>query len=74
MFVLESQIQKSNKMKRLDGTFSLHVECDVSIDDISNHCGEELEMVLTRTKSKSSLSEVVLETSTFEFSHTSWPP
>ena len=71
IFDLESLIWKANKLQRLDITFSLPAESVVSIDDISAHCGEELELVLPRTKSESSLSEVILDPSAFKFSHTS---
>ena len=39
-FDLKSLIQKSNKLQRLDITFSLPAKSGVSIDHISEHCGE----------------------------------
>ena len=64
IFDLESLIRKANKLQRLDINFSLPAEGVVSIDDISEHCGEELEIVFPNAKSEFSLSEVVLEPST----------
>ena len=42
IFDPKSLIRKGNKMQRLDMTFSLPAESVVSIDDISENCGEEL--------------------------------
>ena len=63
----ERLIRESNKMQRLERNFSLPAKGVVSINDISEHCGEELELVFPRSKSKSSLFEVVSDPSLFEF-------
>jgi len=79
VFDPESIIKTANKLKRLvlfplDRTFSLPSEGVVSIDDISEHGGQNFELIMPTTKSESNLFEAVLDPSPFEFSHTSWMP
>ena len=72
IFDPESLIWKANRLHRLEKTFSLPAEGVFSTHNISKHCGEELELALLKNKFESSLSEVILDTSSFEFSHTNW--
>ena len=77
VFDPESLIRTANKIKRLVPfslyqTSSLPSEGTTSIDDISEHGGKNFDLNFPRTKSESSLSEVVFNPSPFDFLHTSW--
>ena len=74
IFDPESLIRRANKLQRLVKNLYLPTEGVVSVNDIFEHCDEEFGLALPTTKSESSLSEVVFDTSTFEFSRISWPP
>jgi len=76
VFDPERLIKTTNKLKRLvpcmlDRTASLPSEGIVFIDDVSEHDGQNFELVFPRTNSKSSLSETVINPSPFYFSHMS---
>ena len=73
----ESLIKTANKLKRLVPfslyrTSSFPLEVAAFIDDISEHGGQNFDLILPRTKSESSLSEAVFDPSPFYFSRTSW--
>ena len=77
VFDLESLIRTVNKLKRLVPfslyrTSSLPSEGAAFIDDISEHGGQNFDLIFPRTKSESSLSEAVFDPSQFDFSRTSW--
>ena len=74
VFDPESLIRRANKFQRLVRTLSLPIEVVVSVNDISEHCDEEFGIAFPRTKSESSLTEVVSNTSSFEFFRISWSP
>ena len=72
VFYLESLIRTTNKLKRLVQfslyrTSSLPSEGTTFIDDISEHGGQNFDLILPRTKSESSLSKVVFDPSPFDF-------
>ena len=68
IFYQESLIQRVNKMQRLVKIFSFPTKGVVSINDKCEHCDEEFGIDFPRTKSESTLSEVVSDTYAFEFS------
>ena len=69
MFDPESLIRRANKLQRLVRNISLPIESVVSVNDISEHCDEDFVLAFPKTKYESNLSELVSDTSAFEFSH-----
>ena len=65
-------IQRANRLQRLSRTLSFPIQGVFSVNDISEHCNEEFGIAFPRTKSDSSLSEVVFDTSAFDFPCISW--
>ena len=79
VFDPESLIRTANKLKRLVPfslyrTSSLPSEGTMPIDDISEHGGQNFDLIFPRTKSESSLSKAVFDPSPFDFSRMSWLP
>ena len=77
VFDPESLIRTANKLKRLVPfslyqTSSLPLEGATFIDDISEHGGQNFDLILPRTKSESSLFEAVFDPSPFDFSRAPW--
>ena len=61
-------------MQRLVRNISFPTECAIAVSDISEHCNEEFGLTFPRTKSESDVSNLVSDTSAFDFPLISWSP
>ena len=67
-------IQKANRLQRLVRNISFPTEGDISVSNIYENCSEEFGLTIPITKSESNLSELVFDTSAFDFPYISWSP
>ena len=74
VFDPESLIQRENRLPRLVKILSFPTNSAISVGDIFGRCNEECGLILSITKSKSSLSDLELDTSAFEFPRIAWSP
>ena len=58
-------------LQRLVRNISFHAEGAIVVSDISEHFNEEFGLTFPGTKSESSLSDLVFDTSAFDFPHIS---
>ena len=74
IFDLKSLISRANRMQSLVINISFSIEGVIFLSDISKHYDEEFGLTFTRTKFESSVSDLVSDTSAFDFPHISWSP